>query len=76
MRIGILIMLTILLGGCRTTSKVNTVKTVSENFKDVYILSILIRDHFRNTREEALNLDELIQHDTLRRISNILKKSN
>lgn len=74
MKTGILFTLIIFIGGCGTTSKVNTLTNVSEGNKDVFILSTLIRDHLRKTKERDLNLDEIFQNDTLRRITNNFEK--
>ncbi|MEO7988498.1 MAG: hypothetical protein ABI663_03095 [Chryseolinea sp.] len=67
----ILIILTILIGGCASTSVTGT---LSENNNDVLILSILVQDHLRKTNGRDINLAELVQADTLNRISNSFKK--
>jgi hypothetical protein len=70
MKTGILFMLMIIIGGCVTPSKLNSIDTVWKDNKDVFILSLLIQDHLRNTKGRDLDLDELIKRDTARRISN------
>jgi hypothetical protein len=67
----ILIILTIFIGGCASTSVTNT---VSENNNDVLILSLLVQDHLRKTDVRDINLAELLQTDTLKRISNNFEK--
>jgi hypothetical protein len=67
----ILIILTILIGGCASTSVTGT---VSENNSDVLILSILVQDHLRKNDGRDINLAELLQTDTLKRISNSFEK--
>lgn len=74
MKTGIILVLIVFIGGCRTTSKVITNHIVSENNKDVFILSTLIQDYLRNTNKRDLNLNELIGRDTLRRITNNFEK--
>jgi len=69
-----LILLAIFLEGCITSSRVDNVKSISENNKDVYILSILICDYLRSTHGRAFNIDKLVQIDTLKRISNNFEK--
>jgi hypothetical protein len=64
----ILILLTIFITGCATTSKLNS--PVAENNKDVLILSTLIHDHLRRTMGQEFNLNELLQNDSLKRIIN------
>lgn len=63
------IVFTLLIIGCRTTSKVTTSNLIEEKNKDVIILSVLIRDHLKRTHERDFNLNELIQNDTTKRIS-------
>ena len=76
----IISLLIIFLAGCGTTSKVNTNNIISENNKDVFVLSSLIRDYLLDekntgiTYEENLNLKKLIQYDSLGRISNSFDK--
>src|SRR5689334_10268845 len=67
----ILIILTIFIGACASTS---VTSTVSENNSDVLILSILVQDHLRKNDGRDINLAELLQTDTLKRISNSFEK--
>ena len=67
----ILIILTIFIGACASTSVTGT---VSENNNDVLILSILVQDHLRKTDGRDINLAELLKTDTLKRISNSFEK--
>jgi len=60
-----------LIGGCASTSVTGT---VSENNSDVLILSILVQDHLRKNDGRDINLAELLQTDTLKRISNSFEK--
>lgn len=71
----IFILLIILIIGCTSTSKVATISPIAESNKDVLILSTLIRDHLKRTKERAFDLNELIQNDTLRRIMNNFEKT-
>jgi hypothetical protein len=70
----ILIILTIFIAACGTTSKVNTINPIAEENKDVLILSNLIREHLIRTNEIELNLIELLKNDTLNRITNSFEK--
>ena len=70
----IFIILTIFIAACDTTSKMDARKTIAENNKDVLILSTIIRDHFKRTHEEILDLKELVNNDTLKRISSNFEK--
>jgi hypothetical protein len=67
----ILSILTIFIGGCASTSVTNT---VSENNNDVLILCLLVQDNLRKTDVRDINLAELLQTDTLKRISNSFDK--
>ena len=67
----ILIILTIFIGGRASTFMT---KTILANSKDVLILSILVQDHLRKTDGRDINLTELLQTDTLHRISNSFDK--
>lgn len=69
----LILILTILLFGCRTTTSAQTI-LISENNKDVLILATLISDHLKRTNARTLNLDELVQSDTLHRITNNFEK--
>jgi hypothetical protein len=70
MKVKLLFVLIILVSACTTTSKVTTESLVPENNKDVFILSVFIRDRMRNTNERDLNFNELVQNESLSRISN------
>jgi len=80
MKARLIFIIIIFIGGCDTTSKVNTINIVSEDNKDVFILSSLIRDYLQDARntgikyQEDLNLEKLVQYDSLRRISNYFEK--
>jgi hypothetical protein len=69
----LILILTILTFGCRTTTKVATIP-ISENNKDVLILATLISDHLKRTNARTLDLSELVQKDTLKRIINNFEK--
>jgi len=69
----LILILTILTIGCGTTTKVATTP-VSDNNKDVLILATLIRDHLKQTNARTINLNELVQKDTLKRIANNFEK--
>lgn len=58
------------IAGCRTAPNKDAIYEVPENHKDVLVLTTLIRDHFLKTDELTLNLDELLQSDSLDRITN------
>lgn len=70
----ILIILTVFLFGCASTSKITAINLTRENNKDVFILGTLLQDHLRRTENRNLNLDELVQNDTLKRITNNFEK--
>src|SRR5688500_11014440 len=61
-----LIILTIFIAGCASTSVTGT---YSEKDKDVLVLSILVQNHLRKTNARDINLAELLLADTLNRIS-------
>ena len=69
----LVLILTILTIGCGTTTKVATT-ALSDNNKDVLILVTLIRDHLKQTNARTINLNELVQKDTLKRIANSFEK--
>lgn len=69
-----LIILTIFIAACGTTSQIKTINPIAEENKDVLILSNLIREHLIRTNEIELNLSELVQNDTLNRITNSFEK--
>jgi hypothetical protein len=60
--------------GCGTTSTVTSPNPIAEDNKDVLILATLIQDHLMRTNGREINLSELIQNDTLKRISNNFEK--
>jgi len=66
----LIIILTFFLFSCGTTSKLNDNNIIVSSNKDVLILSLLIRDHLRQTNGRQIVLSELLQKDTLKRISN------
>jgi hypothetical protein len=66
-----LIILTIFIAGRVSASVTNN---VSERDKDVLILSILVQDHLRKTNGREINLADLLQADTLKRISKSFEK--
>lgn len=74
--IKIIFILIILSIGCKTSSKINTSNIVSENNQDIFILSTLIRNYLLDSRntginhEKNLDINELIQYDSLGRVSN------
>jgi hypothetical protein len=74
MKITIPIILITIVAGCGPTSKVNSVNPVAENYKDVFILSALVRDHLIKTNGRTFNLDLLVQQDSLRRITDNFEK--
>jgi hypothetical protein len=62
----ILIILSILISGCASTSLSST---VSQNNNDVLVLALLLQDHLRKTDRRDISLAELTKKDTLQRIS-------
>jgi hypothetical protein len=64
-----LVILTVFIQGCATASRISTVNKTPGELRDVFILSLLIRDYFRDAEGLEFNLDELISTDRLRRIS-------
>jgi hypothetical protein len=71
----ILLVLAILLFGCGTTSKVLRTDLIGESNNDVLILSALIQDYVRQSNGRDFNLHELIEKDSLRRISNSFEQT-
>lgn len=65
----ILIIISLFIVGCSTISKVTTVEKTREDLRDVFILTILAQDYLRNTDSLDFNLEELIEYDSLSRIS-------
>jgi len=70
----VLFILTIFIIGCGTTSKIAMENELIEKNKDVFILTTLIRDYLRKTKRDEINLNEILQYDTLKRISNNFEK--
>ena len=70
----ILIILSLLIGGCSTTSKVTTADKTREDLRDVFILTIFAQDYLRNTDSLDFNLEKLIEYDSLSRISKNFEK--
>ncbi|MCU0435606.1 MAG: hypothetical protein MUC87_19255 [Bacteroidia bacterium] len=66
----ILIIMVLVIEGCATTSKINTVDKTREDLRDVFVLSILVRDYLKNTQGRDFNLEKVTEYDTLGRISN------
>lgn len=62
--------MTLFLVACGATPKVRTTNVIAEKNKDVFILSNLIQEHLKRTKGRDLNLSELLQKDTLGRITN------
>ncbi|HPF00760.1 MAG TPA: hypothetical protein PKY63_08850 [Bacteroidales bacterium] len=60
----------ILCVGCRTTSKTDQINVIGEDNKDVVALSYLIRDYMRQTDNTNFTLSDIIQFDTLGRVTN------
>jgi hypothetical protein len=65
----IIIICTILITGCKATSPLSTIDPIAENNKDVLILSVLVRNYIRETHARTVDLNELLQHDSLNRIT-------
>ena len=74
MRATLFFLISILLVACNTTSKTDATNKLAANNKDIIILSALISNQFRLTNKQDLNLIELIQNDTLKRIANNFKE--
>ncbi len=74
MKTGTLFMLMICIEGCVSPSKLNSYHTISNDNKDVFILSSLIQYHLRNTQGRDFELDELIERDNSMRIANNFEK--
>lgn len=69
-QIGILLIMVVLIEGCTTTSRISTADKTREDLRDVFVLTILVRDYLRNTDGRDFNLEKLIEYDSLGRISN------
>lgn len=65
----LLVILTVVIGGCTTASRISTADKTQEDLRDVFILSILARDYLRNTDGRDFNLDTLMAIDSLGRIA-------
>ena len=65
--------MTIILYGCISASKTPTDATF-DDYNDVLLLTSFIQDHLRKSDELHLNLDQLIENDSLERISKSFKK--
>src|SRR4051812_35640408 len=72
MKIIISILILILAVGCRVPSQEDTVKVAANN-KDVFILSALIQNHFRNTNGEIPDFKDLTLTDTAHILSGFEK---
>ncbi|WP_316785588.1 hypothetical protein [Pedobacter frigiditerrae] len=70
----ILIALTIFIFGCGIKSEVSATNPIADNNKDVLVLANLIQEQLIKTKGRAINHHELIQNDTLKRISNNFEK--
>lgn len=68
----VLILTVFLFSGC-ASSKLKDPGNLAEKNKDVSILALLIQDHLRATNERPIDLNELLQKDSLKRISNNFK---
>ncbi|MBC8109658.1 MAG: hypothetical protein H7Y04_01210 [Verrucomicrobia bacterium] len=73
-QIGILIIMVVFIEGCTTTSKIITADKTREDLRDVFVLTILVRDYLRNKDGRDFNLDKLIEYDILGRISKNFEK--
>lgn len=60
--------------GCRTTSKTNQISAIAENNKDVVVLAYLIRDYMRSTGSTDFNLSDILENDTLHRVTKNFSK--
>ncbi|MFH0893683.1 MAG: hypothetical protein V2A54_04545 [Bacteroidota bacterium] len=70
MKIKILIILTVVVGGCGVTFKN---RAVQEDNKDVYVLATIIHNHLIKTNGQDFSANDLIEYDTLKTISNNFK---
>lgn len=69
-QIGILLIMVVLIEGCATTSRISTADKTREDLRDIFVLTILVRDYLRNTDGRDFNLEKLMEYDSLDRISN------
>ena len=76
MKSTIFFILTILLIGCKTTSRLSDESMIPERNKDVLILSNLVREIFLKTNDTDLDMDKLTTYDTLKRIANNFENIN
>ena len=67
--IRILIIISLFIGGCSTSSKISTADKTREDLRDVFVLTILTRDYLRNIDGRDFNLEKLLEYDSLGRIS-------
>ncbi|MCH5689863.1 hypothetical protein LWM68_39930 [Niabella sp. W65] len=61
--------LLILFVSCKTASKTVQKKILADDNKDVVVLSYLIKDYMRNTRNTNFTLEDIIKKDTSGRIT-------
>jgi hypothetical protein len=69
-------MTALILGGCFTYSTINTNDGTEDEFSDVFLMTIMARDYFRNTNGRAFNLQELAKCDSLDRITKNFESVN
>jgi hypothetical protein len=69
-----LTILAIFIVGCSTTSRIYTADKTQEDLRDIFILTILVRDYLRNTEGQNFDLEKLIENDSLGRISTNFEK--
>lgn len=65
----LIISLLLFIAGCGTASKIEKKSSYLNKYKDVYLLSIIVRDHLRNTDSRKFDLSDLNKVDSLKRIS-------
>jgi hypothetical protein len=70
----ILALLVIFALGCGPTANMGTNNALAEKNKDVLILTTLIQHQLRRTKEGPVDLNSVLQNDTLKRISNSFEK--
>jgi len=70
MKSRLVFILIFIIGGCKTPSELKTYIILSENNKDVFVLTTLIQDHLRKTNASTLDLNEILKNDSLHRLSN------
>ena len=69
MKTTLILSLLIFLAGCGTTSRIEKKHNFLDRNKDVYLLSILIRDHLKITDSRTFDLSDLQNSDSINRIS-------